>query len=228
MFHTHPRRRRGVTLVEIMIALAVVSTISLFFMSSIIFTIQQTRANRDHINALQIIDYHMGLLKVAQFAELGEPPTSIPTWETQNFNFRDATPKPVKGDPNDPDSTTYNISFEFSGWGVVQSATDTTVTVTIPSNHRAWTANQWVDNYVSVIPPVGRAQIARIVGNNSNTLTITTDLSGLVNDQEWERLPAAGDIVRINDGKTVTITVRWGDGQDHRTIQRTFLKGVGR
>lgn len=228
MLRRHPGYNRGVTLVEIMIALGVVSVISVFFMTSIIFTIRQTRENRDHLNAVQIMNYQMGLLKVAQFGPLGEPAGSVPTWESQNFGFRDANPRQIQGDPIDPRSTVYNVSFEFSGWGIVQSATDTSVTVTIPSNHRAWTANQWANDYVSIIPAVGRAQIARIVSNNANTLTITTDLSGLRSSERWDRLPAAGDVVRINDGKSVLVTVRWGNGQNHRIIQRTYVKPEGR
>lgn len=220
MLRSLRRRNRALTLVEIMIALLLATFISLGFMGSVVFMLRQNAANKQHFMGVQTANYYQALLWAVDFDIIGDDDGS------NQFEASETSPLIVKSDDQyDQYAINYRVWFEHEGWGRVTSSTGTSITVDLPDNQDPWVVDQWKDNFVTIYDPAGdNGRIALIVGNNANTLTTTTDLSGAISDQAFSNPPAADSVFFINNGKTVNITVQWGDGQDYKTIQRSLLR----
>ena len=211
---------RGATLVEVVIAMAIASFVILGFMGAIIFMLHQNAENRDHHGALQVLEFHQGLLTAANPLRLGDPDLDDDDFEAQ-FNHRRADPLVVTTHPDeDQPGMEYRISFEFTGWGAVADVGSNTLRAVIPENQNDWEPNRWVGSYVTIISGRGSGQIMRITANTADTLTLTGDLTGQ-SSAGWDREPDSTSRFAINNARTVDIEIEWGDGQRHRRIQRT-------
>lgn len=97
-----------------------------------------------------------------------------------------------------------NISITIKGDGMVSYATDSTLT----DETASWEENEWAGSTVLIIEGTGRGQRALITSNTTNTLSITTNLSGS-GATPWNTTPDNTSHYLINGGKTVKITVSW-------------------
>lgn len=216
-----PSKRRGVTLVEVVIAMAVAAFVMLSFMTAIVFMLRQNAENRQHYEALQILEFHQGLIAAANPARLGATNLEEIDFEDQ-FNHRRAAPLAVRAHPDeDHPGDEYFISFEFTGWGAVSDAEENTLEADLPDNHLDWPTNRWAGSYVTITQGRGAGQVMLIRSNTANTLTVTGDLTGAT-DVPWDREPDSTSRFAINNARTVDIEITWGDGTRHRRIQRTL------
>lgn len=108
-------------------------------------------------------------------------------------------------------TATITVNIEGDGW--VSAAEDFNLTDYNVNREE----NKWVGSTVFIIEGKGAGQRAYITGNNSTTLSITTDLSRETTSG-WEAVPDNTSHYLINRGKTVTISITW----TYRGEQRTY------
>lgn len=220
--HRH-QHQRGLTLIEILVALLIAAFVSITFMASIIFMFKQNAANRNHFYALQVANKYISMISAADYQRLGDPNVDTDAFEAQ-FNYEEDDPLDVKTDPQYEEfSETVEIWFEHKGWGFVDSSTDKVVDVVLPSNQEPWEANEWAGQYMTITRGTGSGQVVRIVSNDSDSATVTRDLTGASTTDGFIVPPDGTSRFVINNGKTVIVTVSWGDGDGYRTIQREIL-----
>ncbi len=219
-------RRYGATLVEVVVAMAIASFVILGFMGAIVFMFHQNAENRTHYEALQVLEFHQGLLAAARPQRLGAPDLADGEFEAR-FAHRREAPLTVRSHPEEGrPGEEFRISFEFTGWGRVQDAGGNTLQAEIPDNQNEWQPGRWVGSYVTITSGRGAGQIMRITSNTGDTLTVTGDLTGL-SDVGWDRQPDSTSRFAINNSRTVDIEIEWGNGERHRRIQRTVYIPLG-
>ena len=213
--------RKGFSLVETMIALIIAVTVSLAFVVTVILMIRQNAANKAQLLALETADYYQGLALAADYKKIGTPDVSDDDFEAQ-FKATEQNPLTVIADPSDPeDSARFDVFFEVTGFGEVSSASASTITASLPGGD-SWEANEWEHNYLTITKGKGKGQIMRIKSNGTNSMNLTADLTG-DEDVEFKIIPDSSSHFVINNGKTVRLTVTWGEGESHETIHRTVL-----
>jgi len=127
-------RCRGFSLIEIMIAVMIAGVVSIAFMSAVIFMIRQNGENKQHYNAVQAANYFGGLVSAASYEKLGAPGLESDDFEKQ-FDYDDENPYEYAVDPQyEEKSHKLDVWFEFSGWGDVDSASNTSLTADLPDN----------------------------------------------------------------------------------------------
>lgn len=216
------KTRKGLTLVEIMIALIIAAVASIAFMTSIVVMLHQTAENRRHALGVQMAEYYQSLALAASYHRIGTASVEDTDFEFL-FTHTADNPLEVLSDSSHPDrSLAYRVWFEVTGFGEVSSASSSSLTAALPAGQQ-WNVNEWQNNYLTITQGRGRGQIMRIVSNTANTLSLTADLTGANTSQGFRIVPDDTSRFVINNGKTVRIAISWGDESDHRVIRRSVL-----
>ena len=213
-------RQKGMVLLEAVFAVAIIAVTTLAFISALVFTARQAQINTEHLHGVNLAAKYAAMIHSCKPVNLGN--SAAPS---NAFARQFLSPHTVYGNPSDPSAgPAYTVSFLFTGWGGVASASPNTLTATFPPGLSPWRVNEWVGHYVTITEGLGRTQIMRIQSNTANTLNVTSDLTGATTTN-WTLTPDATSKFYIDDGKTARITVAWGDGSRHKTINRTVFIG---
>lgn len=208
---------RGLSLVEVLIALAILGVVSLSFIGSLIFTSRTAHATTSRIFAVELANR-----TVEELRALGETNYEILGTDTGDA-ARFLQEQTFDKDPVSSGQTIqFTVSCDFKGFGTVSSAGSNSLTAVIPADYPQWETNEWVGQMVMIKDGDGSGQIAYITANTADTLTITTNLSGS-GGGSWMRTPSAGDEFEINNGKTVVITISWTEQGRSQQLARTAL-----
>jgi type II secretory pathway pseudopilin PulG len=211
-------RQKGMVLVEAVFAVAIIAITTLAFISAMVFTARQAEVNTQHLYGVNLAVKYASMIRASTPAYLGDQ--AAPSGAFARLFL---TPQTVYSNPSEPSaSTIYNVSFTFTGWGSVASATGNSLTASFPAGLSAWNTNEWTGHYVTITEGLGRTQIMRIQSNTANTLSLTADLTGATSTN-WSLNPDSTSKFYIDDGKTARITITWGDGSRHQTINRTVF-----
>lgn len=221
--HIHKRHtRKGVTLVEVIVALVIAGFVSLSFMGAVIYSIKATDSNKAHFLAMQTANVFTGRLAASNFGVLGHLDMDANSFEAP-FKAREANPLTIYADPvNESHSLEMKIWFEFTGWGTISSGTVDSLTATFPAGVSSWKPNEWQGHLVTIILPSGLAHVMRIKSNTSNSMNLTADLSG-EDDVPLANAIEEDGVFIIDNAKTARMFIEWGDGQDYRRIVRQVV-----
>ena len=205
-----------------MIALVILSVVSVSFYTAIVYSARQAKDNLDHLYAVQIINSVGAQIRCSRFAAIGEG-GAVAT--ANPYEAKYLTTFVETGDPNAVRATTYTVTVRFKGWGQVASATANSLTANIVSPQVTWDTNEWVGHDVMIVSGVGVNQIMRITANNSNTLTVDSKITtAAATGGGWmAATPNNTSLFRINNGKHAEITVTWGDARNYRTLRQNVF-----
>ncbi|MBN1900471.1 hypothetical protein JW926_04000, partial [Candidatus Sumerlaeota bacterium] len=201
-------KTKGVSLVEILFAVAIFSFTALGFMGSLIASSRASAVIPYEIMAenfasriIERMQLRCRLGSIDKYELLGDSSADPEDSFLQTFTF--------ESDPDNPEtSVTFNVDVTFRGFGMVSSATDTTLTAQFPQGFHKWEDNAWEGNPVMIKNGRGNGQMAYILSNTDDTLTITRNLDGSPGDG-WLSLPNPTSYFEINGGKTAKVVVSW-------------------
>jgi Tfp pilus assembly protein PilV len=207
------------TLVEVLVGLFITLVAALGFIGAMIYAQRANRTTRDYLYANQFMSSLQMMVQASNFDRLGESTTTGTQYEAQFLGTISAY-----GDPRNTRLTPLmRASFQFTGFGNVASATNTTLRASFPSGVSSWQPNEWAGHYVTISRGTGFGQVMRIVSNTADTLTVTADLSGATT-QGWAIVPDSTSRFLIDASKTVHITVNYTDWTGRqRTLRRTVV-----
>lgn len=220
------RRRRAVTMIELIIAIMLMAVVVLAFLSATTFGISSIRATIDRQMALDAMQLWEARILGANRERLGEPTLTAasPEWPlTQSINWNP--------DPTFPNQApTVTMRARYKGWGFAAASTGTTLVrgsvvgntnttsyaghPNLPGWWAPWVANEFTGNIVVISDGPGRGQVARIISNTADTLTISTDIrsmdtAGYVNNRPWDVAVGVGSQFYISNSKTVDLSATW-------------------
>jgi len=212
------RKIYGMTLVEVVISMAIFSLLSIGFITTLIVSSRASMNVPLEVGAdsyaSKIIEQMQlrNRLLIGDYDMLGDPTASVDKSFLQLYNF--------PYDPTNPTwSVNYQVEIKFKGFGKVSSATNSTLTAVIPSGFPSWDTNEWQGNMVMIKKGLGSGQIAYILSNTNNTLTITRNLDGSPGSG-WIASPDTTSYFEINGGKSAIINITWQYRQ--RTYSRQY------
>lgn len=208
------RRRAAFSLLEVMIAMAILLIVSLSFTTGVIFNARTGVRNKSELFALELINRTIEEMRnPAIYEQLG---TSVGAAAVY------LNPRTFPYDPAEPaDTVNYTVTCRFSGFGTVASASGSTLRANLIGNN-AWETNEWQGRLVMVKRGTGGGQVASITANDGNTLTISRNLDG-TSGSGWYKNPVAGDYFEIDNGKTVEIIIDWTERGTAYQLTRTAL-----
>lgn len=246
----HSRRRRAVTMIELVIAIMLMAVVVLAFMSATTFGMTSMRATIDRQMTLDAMQLWEARILGANRANLGEPNlvAANPEWALTQV----ATWNP---DPTFPlQAPTITVTPRYKGWGYADASSGTTTLVrgpkvgtlnstsyagypNLPAWWLPWTVNEFAGNLVVITAGPGQRQMARIISNTATTLTVstdirTTDTPGYNPARPWDTTIGANSQFFISNAKTVDLTVSWAtsraamgatDAAATQTITRRIL-----
>jgi len=212
----------GLTLVETLFALAIFAFLSVGFMTTLVASMRTTGRAVLEIAAdnfaTKIIEEMQirNKMSIEEYDKLGDP--SAP----ENDSFLK-----VFVSPSDPQNLSRSVEFraqvQFKGFGKVESAAQNSLTAVIPNGFPSWDVNEWKDCPVMIKKGKGSGQIAYILSNSSNSLSITRNLDGSAGTP-WLTNPDSSSYFEINGGKTAEVTVRWVyRGHPFTRVYRTLV-----
>jgi len=212
------RKIYGMTLIEVVISIAIFSLLSIGFITTLIVSSRASmnvplEVGADSYASKMIERMQLrNKLSIGDYDMLGDPAAPVDKSFLQLYNF-----------PYDPTNPTWSVTFQveikFKGFGKVSSATNNTLTAVIPSGFPSWDTNEWQGDMVMIKKGLGSGQIAYILSNTNNTLTITRNLDGSPGSG-WIGSPDTTSYFEINGGKSATINITWQYRQ--RTYSRQY------
>lgn len=212
------QRNKAFTLIEVTWAILLFSLITTGFVATLIASTRAAsnlpiEVTADSL-AMKIIE-EMQLrnrLNISEYDKLGDPEAPSEDSFLETFTF--------ETDPDDPSkSVTINVDVEFKGFGMVSSAGSTSLTADFPDGFEEWETDEWAGGVVMIKKGRGSGQLAHIVSNTEDTLTITRNLDGTPGSS-WIINPSTSSYFEINGGKTADVTARWSHLGKERS--RTF------
>jgi type II secretory pathway component PulJ len=220
-------RRCGLSLIEVTISIALLAIVSIGLIGSVIYLIRQARENRAHYYAVQYANNYVGLLSAADYKNLGSPDLESDDFELMFISSEEDPIIKYSNNEKTDHAIELKIWFEFTGWGKVAAATEKSLTITLPSNHKNWESNEWARSYMTITKtPSGRGgqgQVVRVISNGDNTLSVVRDLTGTDTSEGLAVVPEVGSDIIINNGKTVRMYIKWGNGRAYRTLIREII-----
>ncbi|MCX7044476.1 MAG: prepilin-type N-terminal cleavage/methylation domain-containing protein [Candidatus Sumerlaeota bacterium] len=182
-----PLRKRGFTLIEVAIAAAVLTLVSISLISSYIYSSRATRLNTNFILAKNLAHSYFEKMMIDKFADVN--PSNYPNVDraasTSNTVYIDQA-LGIKA----------SVTFVFKGFGRASGGGGSSLT----QSDQTWVANEWKNNTLYIVDGLGRGAYRTIAGNSANSLT----LGGAA-------IPSLNGTTRymINNGKTIEITITW-------------------
>jgi len=199
---------RGVTLLEVVIAIAIIAAVSIGMYASSVYTARQNEDNLEREYAVQILEMGVAKARVADFTKIADTTLTSTAYENQ---FNSSTN--VNVDSLSPDFPTYKLAYKFTGWGTVNSASAGNLTADFPANVSKWEPNEWTGHFVVVATGSGGNQMMRITKNTAQKLTVTNKLGSGSSSTWLSGTPTSGAEFYIDNGKFVDVTVSWTSRQ---------------
>lgn len=229
-----PRGRpaeRGITLIEILIASGILAVVTLTAIGSMVMASALSRFAHEDMMAVEIANRQIELIRSApSYRHLG----TLEVWNTTstppsltfpaflNGDFTGSQYKAVYNDESvqyDPqfpaNGPTFNISYEWYGFGVAQSATNNSITVRVftgQPHYQDWSKVDFTGRRLLIREGSGRGQIANITAQSSSASACTLSTSCALNGYSttgWSVNPAFGSYFEVDGGKTVKVTITW-------------------
>lgn len=176
---------RGFSLVEVMVAAALLAAIAMSILATMTYASQVTRLNGYAITAKNIAQGFFERMQIDNFENVSaenypdiEYDSNPPVWLDQALGIR------------------CQVRFRFTGFGEITNASANNLT----DNNMGWEKDEWNGNTVFLTEGQGAGQFAEIDFNTPNTLHLVGSL---------EIAPKKGTKYMINNGKTVQITVSY-------------------
>ena len=181
----HGTSSRGLTLVEVLVASALLTVLSLAIISSVILAATMTQINKNATVARNIAQSYVEQMYADEFddviadnyPDINEDSETI-IWIDQYQGIR------------------CYIDFEFSGFGTIENSSKKNLT----DAKAHWKHDQWAGDTVFLVEGEGAGQFGIIEFNTPNTLHL---------EESLEYRPRKGTKYMINSGKTVEFTVTW-------------------
>ncbi|HBF35258.1 TPA: hypothetical protein DDW35_11925 [Candidatus Sumerlaeota bacterium] len=195
-FTTHPKTRsipwRGVTLVEAVIAISILSVMMTAIISTMIASSKFTRLNSNAVMAKNIAQGFFEMMSNDAFASVNG---------TNYVQGTTRVPATIYLDHNG--GITCTVSFQFVGFGTVKSGSSGT-TLNVSDASSTWQTNEWVGSKVYLVSGTGVGQWKNITANTTAAGTLSLTL-----DSAFSTTPDNTTRYMINNGKTVRVTTKW-------------------
>ncbi len=226
-------RSRGMTLVEVTIAIALAAMLSAGMYASAIYTMRQTAKNLEHIYAVQLASSEAAAVRAARFDKLRVDPDTLGNGD---FEKRFAQTQSVTMNPVDPHSPTYTAEYEFAGFGTgitPASGGSNSWYFHIPEHSADWEVDQFKGHMVVITGGAGANQVMYILGHEEtktqsgmrrSRATLTSDLTGTHSGSSygWPGInPNINSRYAIDYGMYCNVKVSWGDGAGYKTVTET-------
>jgi prepilin-type N-terminal cleavage/methylation domain-containing protein len=214
-----PEARSAFTLVEVMIAVAILAILTMTVISSMTFSSRATRINSNRLAAKNITQGFLERMMIDDFANVGPPPDGF--HQPPNGGYADI---PEDADPpvwlDEALGIPCRITFEFKGFGQATGGSSNTL-VDAKAN---WNANEWRGDTLYIVLGRGAGQYARIIGNTADTMMLQASTGGALIPG-----PDSSSIYMVNGGKTVEITTSWQylGGQYEQTMEGLIVNYRG-
>lgn len=197
-------RRRGFTLVEVLVAVGILAIVSATSVAGMLYSARLGRSAVDDMIAIEFLNRETELVRTHRdYAGLGTD--AVP-------RFR-GTRRGVYDEQFADNGFVWEMEYLWWGFGEIQSTTSTSITIVEPEDD--WPDVDIVGRRVVIRPNrmgagVGGGQIANIADWDAEGGVIRTDfgVNGF-NSSEWWIQPAAGDLFEVDGGKHLRLTMRW-------------------
>lgn len=224
--------RRGMTFVEVLIAVGISAVVSVGLYGSAIYTMRQTARNVEHMFAVQLANSAAARVRAASFSKLAAEPSTLAAGE---FEKEFSQPQTYQLDPLNPKSTEFTVSYKMAGFGsgieLTGSGNGAAAKLTIPSHSDEWAKDQYKDHFLVITGGAGANQLRRIKNHQKSNLaagkrTVTATLVKNLKDTEpeetgWDVTPGASSVFAVDYGLYCDIEVKWGDGAGYKTVKET-------
>ena len=218
--------KRGMTLVEVLIAIAISGFVSAGLYGSAIYTMRQTARNVEHIYALQIINSAAARVRAASFAKLSMDPSAL---TASDYEKQFSQTHTIQGDPLDPRSTSYTLTYKLKGFGSgMEMNGNPNVRLFLPNHSPDWQKDEYNDHLLVVTAGRGANQVMRIKKNlgtveHQGQRKVLVQLTRKFKDSDpgpddWDINPDESSVFAVDYGLYCDITCAWGDGAGHKTI----------
>jgi prepilin-type N-terminal cleavage/methylation domain-containing protein len=222
---------RGMTLLEVVIAVAIAGVVSLGLYGSAIYTMRQTAKNVEHIFAVQLANSSAAKVRAARFEKLAAEPSTL---EANEFEKQFSETQTVQLDPLNPNSTEFTLSYKMTGFGAgveVSGNGNGSAKLTLPSHSEEWKKDQFAGHFLVITGGKGANQLRRIKNHQksnqaSGKKTVTATLVKNMKDSEpeetgWVETPGSSSVFAVDYGLYCDIQVTWGDGAGYKTVKET-------
>lgn len=176
------------SLIEVMVAVALLAFMSSAIVGSLYFSSRATRLNTNAVMAKNIAQGVFERMYIDRFSNIG--PTNYPSipenanppvWLDEEMGIRCA------------------VTISFKGFGVVSASGSNSLTDSTAN----WDNNEWAGGAVYLADGQGMGQYARIESNTADTLNLASGTN-------FNPSPLGGDTrYMINNGKTVRVQTTW-------------------
>lgn len=203
------RTNRGLTLVEIMVAVFLLSMLTLAVVGSTTFQTSMAHLNNNRMIAKNIAQGFIERMRADEFREVGPVGYGDGIYENR-----------IPGAPGWPDvfidenrNITCEVYFHFKGYGQATGGSTTTlvdgtsgtrdpdgVRPGVEDGTVGWRTDEWAGSILCILMGPGAAQWVEIESNTADTLTFAEPLAFPV---------GPSSVYMINNGKTVNVITRW-------------------
>lgn len=220
-------KRKGMTFVEILIAIFVTVVVSIALYASAVFTLRQTHANLSRSYAIQATNSLATRLRASKLTNLIKNPADMENPSFERTNFFNLTGN-INTDPISPHQTQLAYTIELKGFGnftTQAGVTNNIYSIRLPARSGHWKANEFAGYMVTIISGLGQNQIGRIVSHSASTtqgtnkvindLRITSDVSLTApnNNAVWSVRPDSTSMFLLNYGVSATILTTWDNAK---------------
>lgn len=224
------RSASGMTLVEVVFAIAIAAIVSLGMYGSAIYTMRQTSRNMEQTYALQILNAAAAKARVARFDKLVGGNNAVGSGEFEKQFF---APQSISTDPNMAQSTSVNINYKLKGFGTGISTNASKYDLTMGEDSDDWKANEFKDRLLVIIGGKGVNQVMRIrnhtktnveSGKRIVTAMLTSDLEkGTGTPSDWSVAPNDTSAWVIDYGAYCELTVTWGNDSNNSITETVYV-----
>ncbi len=205
------RRPRAVTLVEVVIAVAIMAFVAVGAMGALVVSTKMAMHAQEDMMALEFMNRQVELIKSSgTYSNLGV--SEFDTTETFEYD-----PNFINNGP------TFTVQYEWYGFGTLSSATNSTVTVDAtgwPGDVVFDDGSGAFDGHYLILRDDN--QIARITGHSKSGTTHTFTIDYTMNSWPtgtWGTLPLAGDPFEVDGGKWCRITINWNSPENSTNLR---------
>lgn len=221
-------RRGGMTLVEVVIAVALAAMLSIAMYGSAVYTMRQTAKNVEHIYAVQLASSEAAAVRAASFSRLAADPATIPA---NAYEKRFAQTRTIQMDPNDPNSAIFTVSYEKRGAGPGVLVSGSTTYLHLPAGSAIWTANLMKDHLLVIVGGDGANQVMYIRSHTATenggptgrrvAAVLSPNLDGTAGGTWASPTPGASSPFAVDYGLYCDVVVQWDGGAGYKTVKET-------
>ncbi|HUT26372.1 MAG TPA: type II secretion system protein [Sumerlaeia bacterium] len=183
--------RRGFSITEVMISVAILAFITTAAITSLTFSARATRLNANAIAAKNVAQGFFERMNVDAFANVG--PANYP-----DVSYGSSPPVYL----DEGMDIKCAVTFRFKGYGALTaaSAKNRLVCRSPSGGDPDWESGEWAGDTVYLVSGTGVGQYSSIASSDADSLTL---------DPALAFSPDATTRFMINNGKTVEVTTTW-------------------